>query len=55
MNMEPSQDMVTISREEFERLNDRDFKLSCLESGGVDNWQWYSEALEDYWKKHEND
>lgn len=23
---------------------------SCLESGGVDNWSWYSESLSDYWE-----
>lgn len=22
--------------------------LSCLRAGGVDNWEWYGEACEDY-------
>lgn len=28
---------------------------SCLEGGGVDNWSWYSESLEEYWKTQEED
>jgi hypothetical protein len=30
----------------------------CLESGGVDNWSWYSESLSDYWdweEEHEDE
>lgn len=26
---------------------------SCLESGGVDNWSWFSESLSDYWEREE--
>lgn len=43
-----SEQMVTISKEEYDKLVDRDFKLSCLEAGGVDNWEWYSDSLEDH-------
>ena len=43
-----SEPTVTISKEEYDKLVDRDFKLSCLESGGVDNWEWYSDSLQDY-------
>lgn len=49
------EEMITITKEEYDRLQDRDFKLSCLEGGGVDNWEWYDESLEDYYKAHEND
>ena len=28
----------------LERLD----KLDALEAGGVDNWQWYDESIEDY-------
>lgn len=46
---------VTISREEYDRLCDRDAKLSALEAGGVDNWEWYSESLREYWAEKENE
>lgn len=25
----------------------------CLEAGGVDNWDWYSESLQPYWEKQD--
>lgn len=46
---------VKISRKELERLQDRDYKLSCLEIGGVDNWEWYGESLSGYFKRKELD
>ena len=39
---------VTISRAEYERLQDRDYLLSCLEEWGVDNWSGYDEAMHLY-------
>jgi hypothetical protein len=30
----------------------RDFELKCLENGGVDNWEWYGESLEDYRRRY---
>lgn len=48
---------ITISLEEYESLKDDSFKLSCLEAGGVDNWEWYSESLQDggYFKDDEDE
>lgn len=43
-----------ITQEEYEELVDRDLKLSCLEMGGVDNWNWYGEAMSKYWEEKEN-
>lgn len=40
---------TTISKKEYEELLDRDKKLSALEAGGVDNWEWYSESLSQYY------
>ena len=37
-----------ISKTELQRLNKIDFKMSCFEAGGVDNWEWYDESLKDY-------
>ena len=31
--------MVSIPLKEYLELKDRDFKLQCLEAGGVDNWE----------------
>lgn len=40
-----TEETVTISKKEYESLlNDRKWRLA-LESGGVDNWEWYSESL----------
>lgn len=36
--------MVTITKEEYERLRERDEFLSCLEANGVDNWSGYGDA-----------
>ena len=38
-------EMVTIPLKEYEYLKARDEELSLLEAGGVDNWEWYGEAL----------
>ena len=44
--------MVEISRSELEQLKKDSFALRCLENGGVDNWDWYSESLKPYHKKY---
>lgn len=41
----------TISKEEYENLLDRNRKLSALEAGGVDNWEWYGESLSQYYNE----
>ena len=38
---------VKIEQRKFLDLLEAYFKLAALESGGVDNWEWYSEALND--------
>lgn len=39
----------SISKKEYEELLDRNRKLSALEAGGVDNWEWYGESLAQYY------
>lgn len=39
---------VTITTIEYLRLLDDSKKLAALEAGGVDNWEWYSESLEQH-------
>ena len=41
-------EMVMISKTEYDRLLDRDMFLDCLEACGVDNWEWYDDAIQDY-------
>jgi len=42
-----SDDKVTISVEHYEELLRAQKRLSALESGGVDNWEWYHESLKE--------
>lgn len=37
-----------VDSEEYEELLDDSLFLSCLQNNGVDNWDWYSEAVEEY-------
>ncbi len=39
----------SISKKEYEELLDRDRKLTALEHGGVDNWEWYAVSLAQYY------
>ncbi len=45
-------DNITITRKEYDQLIQRSDMLQGLESGGVDNWEWYSESLQDYFRKY---
>ena len=39
---------ITISKDEYEQLQDDSKFLRCLEAAGVDNWDGYDFALEAY-------
>lgn len=43
----------SISKKRYEELIDRDRKLSALEAGGVDHWEWYGESLAQYYEGDE--
>lgn len=45
-------DRVILDRSEYESLIRSRDKLQGLEAGGVDNWEWYSESLKDFYLKH---
>ncbi len=47
------EEMVSISKKEYETLKDNSLLLECLERGGVDNWEWYGEAMKEYAKLSE--
>ncbi len=38
---------VTITKKEYDELNDAAFELECLHQGDVDHWEWYHESLKD--------
>lgn len=40
---------VSIALEEYRQLKKDAAKLQALESGGVDNWEWYYDSLRDYY------
>lgn len=46
---------VTISLERYNELLKSEDKLTALEDGGVDNWDWYDESLRDFYKKYSDD
>lgn len=55
MDDERDIEYVTITKQEYDSLvNDKRWRLA-LESGGVDNWEWYSESLQEggYWDDEE--
>ena len=39
---------VLISKEYFDELVDDSLFLTCLRNGGVDNWAYWDEAVEEY-------
>jgi hypothetical protein len=42
-----NEETVTISKKEYlSLLDDRKWR-ECLEGGGVDNWSWYHESLQE--------
>lgn len=42
---------MEISKKRLRKLERAEYKLNCLESGGVDNWSNYDDALKDYYSK----
>ena len=43
-----SENFKIIPSEEYEEMCDDSLFLNCLRNNGVDNWEWYSEAVEEY-------
>jgi hypothetical protein len=43
---------VVITRIEHDKLKKSRHMLRCLEAGGVDNWEWYSESLQPHYRKY---
>jgi hypothetical protein len=45
-------EMITISKKEYLRLQMDALTLNALERGGVDNWEWYGESLDDEYSEN---
>lgn len=43
---------VKISAKRLKELERAESKLSALEAGGVDNWEWYSESLSGWFREN---
>lgn len=43
-----AEEMVTITKKEYDKLLDRDRLLNCLERAGVDNWDGWDFAMDEY-------
>lgn len=50
-----SEETVTISKKEYESLQDDARWRTALENGGVDNWEWYGESLSEYWAEKDGE
>jgi hypothetical protein len=50
-----NEEMVTISKKEYEDLLEESSKLSCLEAAGVDNWSGYDFAMEMFREGQDHD
>jgi hypothetical protein len=41
-------EFITIPRDEYDELCHDQRILQALYAGGVDNWEWYDESLEEF-------
>ena len=46
---------ITISLEAYEELLRDQYFLNCLRNAGVDNWDWYSEAVDEFQQEYPDD
>ena len=44
---------MEITKERLQQLEQAESKLNALEIGGVDNWEWYGEAMEELEKANQ--
>lgn len=46
---------VTIKKSEYQSLLDESRKLTALENAGVDNWEWYGDAMSEFYGEEDED
>lgn len=47
--------LVEVTEKELEQLRKDSAMLAALRAGGVDNWEWYSESLSEFFKEYCDD
>lgn len=51
-NREALREEVSRVEEALAQAEQDRFFIQCLHSGGVDDWEWYSESLEPYYERY---
>lgn len=46
---------IQVDAKRLAKLEKAERKLSALEAGGVDNWEWYSESMSQFFKEEEQE
>lgn len=46
--LQEAEKALTIQSAKIDELTDDSIFLNCLRNNGVDNWDWYGEAVEEY-------
>lgn len=49
------EDYVIVPTDRFNELLRNERILYALEAAGVDNWEWYGDALEEFWEEEDED
>jgi len=49
----PDTETVTIKKSEYLGLKKDEKMLRALEAGGVDNWEWYGDSLNEFFKEED--
>ena len=48
MTASKSEEMITITKARYDEMRKDELKLIALDNAGVDNWEWYSTAMDEY-------
>jgi hypothetical protein len=48
-----NEEMITITKKQYDELVLNQKKLRALEAGGVDNWEWYGDSLREFLDEEE--
>ena len=49
------EETVEISKKRYKELLKAERKLIALENAGVDNWDWYGDAMEEIWNEEDEE
>ena len=49
------EELITITKKEYDSLIDDMKTLRALEAGGVDNWEWYGDSISEYYPEKYGD